>query len=258
MADVAYPISQKRRLVELVERLCEDLGRPVCSADVQRHLRLCPDDRPFLFKRIGQQLIAAAQPLKGPVGRRLYRIGTHAAKNYYALTPGDPWAHRFAAMVAAEEFADFERRGISAAFEEVRFRVPREAIEAALAAHDAEFDFLKLRLENPVLEPPKSSDALARRRSNGRAAFVLLDRPQAAEMLTELVRARRDSLYAFSPWRHLSELRWPQCSLSARRFREGYVPEQMNAYAGWRWPQRGEDVNLVKARFYGWRYGVAL
>ncbi len=255
MADVAYPISQKRRLIELVERLCAELERPVCSGDLQRHLRLVPDDRPFLLKCFGQQLLSAAQPLKGKIGRRLYRVGTYGAKNYYAPAPGEPWTSRFAAMVAAKEWANFEHLGIAAAFHEVRSRVSAPKLEAALAAYEGEREFLHSGgspRSRAIHEP--TNESLARIRT----AQALINRREASGVLTRLVASRRESLYAFSPWRHLSELRWPQCAGAPERYRQGYLVPQMESYVVWRWPQRGEDVALARARFYGWRYGVEL
>lgn len=243
MADISYQNSQKRMLIDLVVRLCAKLCRPVCSADIDRHLSLHPQERPFLLKCMGQQLITASQPLKTRSGCRLYKSGRFRAKNYYAPDNDPGWARALEQHIASVQLAELQRLRVPQALAALDGTCHLAAAKEALERWHSEVAQLSAAISHPMLLRPSAE----------LGAFIT--RVDAAAVLESEMASRRESIYGFSVARHLSRLRWPQSSLFAAS-PSGYLPRQIRYYIRSRWPLHGESPDIDRGLFFVMRYGL--
>jgi hypothetical protein len=98
---IVYPSAQCRHLVRAVRKLSNQLKRPVCSRDLEKHFQRFPNERPDLAQALGQQLIKASRPKSE---NRVYRVGLIGNRAYY-IADGD---HLYWAEMLAKHEADME------------------------------------------------------------------------------------------------------------------------------------------------------
>lgn len=254
-----YARSEKRKLLAVVDRLCQRHGRSVSSADLLAHFNEHPNDRPCLTKRLGQQLIAAADP-KDRFVPRLARIGVFGAKVFYSAEDTSEWRARFADYCAerrAEQLIGCGLPGVCSVLEETAYWP-----FALHAVHGwvAEAEHLKRSHRDPQRIVHMLSDHHHLLGDYIQAPFQpgtteLIGRTEATAMLLEKIAPRHPEGEGFSTSRVLAELRWPQSPLFAPLASYRLSPTQLDHYIRGFWPLDDEDAWTHQALFVCWRFG---
>lgn len=245
---VPYNESQKRILVEGVENLCQQLARPICSADLNQFYQQHPGRRPILKKRIGQLLLSAARPMGQARTRRIFPVGLFGNRVYYAPNPSPAWLDAFSKYRAVQQLAKLNSLPMADSLDLLEGQATsdhqRDTMTRIRSRWLLEQKILQeaaqgiSRVEYPRLPIPQD----------------LKDRAWAWNFLTSLIQGRRPSCQSLSSFRHLAELLWPQSILWEGV--SGYLPAQIDAYVRWHWPYPGENQIDFLARRIVLRYGI--
>lgn len=111
---VKYLQSGKRRLIEAVEHLTRELGRPVRARDLNLYFRN-RQDRPCFLGGVATNLKSAARDQGCD---RLYRIGQIDSRTYYAPTNDNHWRRKLDAYRLRR---DWDRRIKYPVLDDVRY-----------------------------------------------------------------------------------------------------------------------------------------
>lgn len=250
---------EKAKLLSTVEELCIALGRPICSADLHAFFRNYPDRRPCLLKRIGQQLIGAAQPNDGYVPY-LRKIGVFRYKAFYALENNS---------LRQQQFADYCAR--EKAIELRSWKIPEHVVvlqetgHVALARHAASGWIAEIEQLADCHSEPESIRELF-----PLARDMEITHPWNAAQLVKSDFIGRDGAWNFlcsqaalrrlwdaplSPTRHLVRFRWPQSLLFPALGNYLLMREQLEYFVRGKWPLDGEDAQMHAALAACLRYG---
>jgi hypothetical protein len=238
---------EKAKLLTAVEELCATLGRPICSADLQAFFRQHPERRPCLLKRLGQQLIVAAEAQDGMVPY-LKKIGIFRCKAYYALEDTPEWRQRFADHCINQKIAELLRLGIPDHIETVLECGMVDLGTHAASGWVAEVTLLTNGHSHPSILHPDGKMAFDFLRSLSKpfqpAApqdSEFMSREEASRFLTAEAQTRRLWESSFSPFRYLARFRWPQCALFPEVPRYAALREQLFHFVRGKWPVDDED-----------------
>jgi len=251
---------EKAKLLFAVEELCEQLVRPICSGDLREFFRELPERRPCLLKRLGQQLIVAAEAQDGVVPH-LKRIGIFRHKAYYALSDALEWRQRFSDHCIEQQVDELLRLNIPDHILTLRERGWSKLAAHAAGGWLAEIAFLenghsdpsrvKVAVEVPVDFVPVDAASFF---VPGPAAFV--GRFDAMRFLEAHARIRRLWDAPLSPYRHLVRLRWPQSPIFPAIAQYAALREQLFHFVRGKWPIDEEDELKHRAYAECLRYGA--
>jgi len=243
---------QKLSLIRAVGKVCEQLDRPVCSADLKQYFLAHPDERPVALKPLGAQLAHAARPLAGYVSH-LQHVGNYRKWSYYAVD--DTWQDKFRAFVASQKLEGLMALDIPGHLSHCS--LDRYLVERTLVGWTQEV--LKISLDGGIAPPRQIwADIEPRKRS----LFIhppdpeLIDRGAAGQLLLREYIQRTERDYPLSQFRHLAMLRWPQSSLFDDSGEQLFWMEQVLFYAQAKWPVGEGNPSEAWAKFLCARYGL--
>lgn len=257
MIPAPYPLTQKKRLVEEVEALTNELGRPVCSKDLVARWKSHPEKRPSLVQSAGQLLIKASRPVSGdnPVLICLGLIGNLA---FYAADDDPRWAVAFRLHEVRLRIKDH-----------AKWAVPQQAIYLMGTAQE---DLARNALAGfvadwkPLLNEPTIAELAAATTLPGLLKLAMKEVPgnfagrqpnmvsrEAVSAIMEEETRRRNPFCGVNLQRHLATLAWHM----TRLFHEtGYWSQQATFYCAARWPEDHEDSMLGRAAWICSIYGT--
>jgi len=255
-----YQRGEKAKLLSAVEELCVRLNRPICSGDLHDFFREYPERRPCLLKRLGQQLIVAAEAQDGVVPF-LKQIGVFRYKAYYALEDTPTWRQRLSDYCATERIAGLLRLNVPDHIVTLSENGLADLGGHAAAGWLAEIACLAKGHSRP--EHAKSAvhadielvQSYARARFAAPKNWPLVGRDEAAQFLVEEACKRRWEDGPLSPFRYLVRFRWPQTILffSGPEYRASLT--QLFHFVRGKWPIGDEDEETHRAVAECLRYG---
>jgi hypothetical protein len=253
-------ISQNHKLCGLVMALAMELNRPVCSADLERHFEIEPENRPLLTQRLGQLLLKAALPAQTDVPR-IRQVGLHGYRAYYAPDASRIWDDRFAQFRNEEELILFHRLCF---FENVRYLLGGS--HDALARHSlagwiVEADYLMGRcpthpLSTTLVQQCDQTRHLAAPSFTRVIPCDLLIRSAALSLIQSFIQERAAHRLGFkiNYCRYLTDLKWPQSHLYPPLQVLKYSARQLQAFLVSRWPMDHENEEEACAVRWALRY----
>lgn len=246
-----YRRGEKAKLLSAVEELCIQLGRPICSGDLRELFREHPERRPCLLKRLGQQLIVAAEAQDGVVPH-LKQIGIFRHKAFYALDDTPEWRTRFTDYCVEQRVEELLRLNIPD-----HILTLREKGRGSLASHAASGWIAEIEhLANDHSEPSRIMSGIVIPVNLGAekpwtAAVIdpsaLANRFDTARFLQAHARIRRLWDAPLSPYRYLARLRWPQSPLFPEVSQYAALREQLSHFVRGKWPIEQEDEEKHRA-----------
>jgi hypothetical protein len=253
---------EKAKLLAAVEELCTTLCRPICSADLRVYFCEHPDLRPCLLKRLGQQLIVAAEANDNVVPY-LKKIGIFRHKAYYALEDTREWRQRFTDHCINFDVGELLGLGIPDHVETLLDCGMEDLATHAASGLVAEIELLMKGHSHPLTAQPdralqfdflrllaKPFDATVAPGS----AFI--SREEASRFLVNEAQPRRLWDAAFSPFRYLARFRWPQSALFPARLEYAALRAQLFHFVRAKWPLGDDDEAQHKAIAECLRYGA--
>jgi hypothetical protein len=251
---------EKAKLLSAVAELCVRLNRPICSGDLRDFFRDHPDRRPSLLKRLGQQLIVAAEAQDGVVPY-LKQIGVFRYKAYYALEDTPAWRYRFSDYCAEERISDLLKLDIPDHIITLSSSGLEDLARHAAAGWIAELDCLAKAHSHPRNATSAARSDIELVRSYVQTPFApsnarpLIGRDEATRFLINEVSGRRHEEGPFSSFRYLARFRWPQSALFPKIDKYRAWPEQLLHFARGKWPIADEDEEMHRAIAKCLRYG---
>lgn len=257
-----YRRGEKAKLLTAVEELCGTLGRPICSADLQAFFRQHPERRPCLLKRLGQQLIVAAEAQDGMVPY-LKKIGIFCHKAFYALDDTPEWRQRFTDHCINQKVAELLRLSIPDHVETVLECGMVDLGTNAASGWVAEVTLLTKDYSHPSVLHPDGRLAFDFLRSLSKPfapavpqESALMSREDASRLLGREAQSRRLWEASFSPFRYLARFRWPQCALFPETSQYIALRSQLFHFVRGKWPIDDEDEMKHRAIAECLRYGA--
>jgi hypothetical protein len=253
-------LSENRKLCDLVSALAMELGRPVCSIDLDRHFAAHPESRPLLTQRLGQLLLKAARPARTGISC-IRQVGLYANHGYYAPDTSRIWDVRLAEFRNHEELILFHRLRF---FARIRYLIggSYDALARhALAGWMAEVDFLMGRCPSH----PSCAILIQQRdqiRPLAASSFArvvpsdLISRSVALSLLQRSIfeNAAHRQGFKINYSRYLSQLKWPQSHLFPSMQVLKYSRRQLEAFIVSRWPRVHENEEEATALCWALRY----
>jgi len=252
---------EKAKLLSATKELCVLLNRPICSGDLSDFFRENPERRPCLLKRLGQQLIVAAEAQDGVVPH-LKRIGIFRHKAYYAIDDTPTWRRHFSDHCVEEQIAEL-----------LRLNIPDHVLTLSelgltdLSGHAAsgwlgEITALAKGHSNPGRARATAHADVELILPYARPPFVrpvnwpLIGRDEATRFIMEEADARRLWDAPLSPFRYLVRFRWPQSVIFPAQSKYRASPAQLFHFVRGKWPMGDEDDAMHRAIAECLRYGA--
>ena len=253
---------EKAKLLAAVEELCARLNRPICSGDLRAFFHKHPDRRPCLLKRLGQQLIVAAEAQDGVVPH-LKKFGVFRHKVYYALEDTPVWRQRFTDFCIDQNVGELLDLNLSEHAETLVDHGLADLGVHVASGWVAEMTLLMKGHSNPLISQPDRKLQFDFLRSLAQpfdpvvsSMFAFFSRDEASRYLASEAKMRRLWEAPFSPFRHLARFRWPQSLLFPAQSEYVASQAQLFHFVRGKWPVCDEDDFLHRAVAECLRYGA--
>lgn len=252
--------TETMRLLPQIRSLCEQLDRPVCSADLAAHFAKSRDYQPLFLQCLGQVLIKTARARSEDA---IYRVGLVGRFAHYApdLSPHWAWKLRAHALEQAVE-------------RQLRINLPlyAEALwgtkfypfaRNALAGFKKEWE--KKNAELGDTNPPlaENFERILRAAKAQVAPHFVAAEPRSLvsrKCAAKILRTEHGRLVAsesqLSLQRHLAALRWPQSDVFPRERPQSFAELQVRCYCLAKWPLDPVLADVAKAVALCLAYGV--
>jgi hypothetical protein len=238
---------RKLQLIDLVRKLTEIKGRPVCSVDIRQFLSAQEEVEIGYIQALGQILIKAAIVQPDPIPR-LYPVGIHGNKTYYAADSGAEWNSAFARFCAIERAEFLLKRGFlhciqpgprQSDLEKAAASSLRTIIERTAGYLDP--SVLRFRLDLWLEQNPRGGAGLPH--------FRRLTRNHALALLRREVAVRAEYVSSMNYNRHLARI----CPTILRNGHPPvYCAEVIRSYCAVQWPLGDENPDNEAASLLQW------
>jgi hypothetical protein len=238
---------RKLALIDLVKRLVMAKKRPVCSADIRAYLSNQDESEVGYIQPFGQILIKASVHRPGSTPR-LYAIGIHKNRTYYATQETEQAHQQFARFCAFERAEYLLKRGyllslpkpelLKTDLDKAAAYSLRRIIEDAAPYLDGYASSkLRLWLDNRPREPWV------------KPSFHQFPREEALKILKEEVAARAPYIDTMNFNRHLARV----CPTILRCGAEPvYCEELLRVYCETLWPTKNQNLECAVNSLLKW------
>jgi hypothetical protein len=232
----------------LVEEVSALKRRPVCSSDLRQHLAQQEHAEIGYIQAWGQILLKASIVRPGPIPR-LYAVGIHRYKTYYAPNEDPRWATTFRSFCAADRAEYLVKRQFIYCLPELR--PPQSALESMAAASlrmiiektapHLEATLLRYRLDSWLRNHPRTKTTVP--------MFKEVTRRRALQLLQREIRLRADYIPSMNYSRHLARISPTilRCGKSPV-----YCEELIRDYCAVHWPLPHEKPDAQASSLLQW------
>jgi hypothetical protein len=238
---------RKSQLIDLVRKLTESKGRPVCSVDIRQFLSAQEEVEIGYIQALGQILIKAAIVQPDPIPR-LHPVGIHGNKTYYCADAKPEWSSAFERFCATARAEFLLKRGFlhcnqpglrQSDLEKAAASSLRTIIERTTGYLDP--SALRFRLDFWLDQNPPGDASLPH--------FRRLNRREALDLLRREVAVRAEYVPSMNYNRHLARI----CPTILRNGHPPvYCAEVLRSYCAVQWPIGNENPDNEAASLLHW------